>query len=95
MKVIEFDMSLRRPSGRTSFHPSRGHGSWVDGSVFTPHGIVTVYAQGGPDSTPHTRLEFIRDCRLYVRSFDGKRYSTRGLVTQANLFAKEVCERLS
>ena len=74
----------------------RGYGridttkGYADGEVLTPFGIVSVYAQGDQQNAPHTRLHFVWYGRLHMRSFSGKRYSPRGIVTKAMEFAREI-----
>jgi hypothetical protein len=88
--VFDDSMALQRPHSRISVgQPPRG---WTDGAVFTCHGIVLVYAQGDDEYTHHTRLDFVWQGRLYMRDFNGKRYSPRGLVTLADRFAAEIVE---
>lgn len=87
MKHNDDSMSLaRRGYGRINVHKD----GWTDGEVVTPFGIVSVYAQGDDENRPHTRLDFAWDGRLYMRNFDGRRYSPRGLVTKAMQFASEI-----
>ena len=61
---------------------------WTDGEVITPDGIVTVLAQNNPDLS---RLDYVFEGRVYSRSYR-KRYSSRGLVTKAKQFAREIAE---
>ena len=66
------------------------HEGWTDGEVVTPHGIVSIYAQGDKKYDCHTRLDFAHNGRFFVRFFSGKRYSKRGIVTKAKEFAREI-----
>lgn len=87
MKQFDDSMSLqKRGYGRVVVRRE----GWTDGEVLTPYGIVTVYAQGDAENSPHTRLDFVWDGRLYMRNFDGKRYTARALVTKAMEFATEI-----
>ena len=87
MKHNDDSMSLaRRGYGRIEVRKD----GWTDGEVVTPFGIVSVYAQGDAENQPHTRLDFAWNGRLYMRNFDGVRYSPRGLVTKAMQFASEI-----
>lgn len=66
--------------------------AWLSGVVTLPEGFVNVYGHGGwawPKSK-HTVLEFILNGRKYVRVFDGKFYSKRGVVTKAKQFVADV-----
>jgi len=63
---------------------------WLEGTVATKHGIVEVYVQGDAEFRHSSRLDFVHRGRLYMRTFSGKRYSPRGLVTKANQFAAEI-----
>lgn len=65
-------------------------GDYLDGSVFTPDGIVHAYAQGSGSSIfPHTKLDFVWKNTVYSKSFN-KRYSKRGIAMLARKFAKEI-----
>lgn len=88
MKVSDDSMSLQRPFSR--LHDRKEYGGWTEGEVVTRDGIVSVYAQGGDENDKHTRLDFALNGRLYMRHFQGKRYSHRGLVTIAARFAAEM-----
>lgn len=65
---------------------------WTDGEVVTPHGIVSIYAQGDGDHDSYSRLDLALGGRLYIRNFFGKRYTPRGLITKATQFASEISE---
>lgn len=62
------------------------------GVVVTPHGIVSVYAQGS-DKYIHTSwIGFAFHGRWHCRRFHGKRYTPRGLARKARQFAREIAE---
>lgn len=89
VKITDDSMKLPyRGINWISRHPA----GWTDGEVLTPFGIVAVYAQGdkAKGESFHTRLDFVFDGRLYMRNFENKRYSSRGLVTKAYEFAAEI-----
>ena len=88
MKVSDDRVS----TGKRGFGRTENNGGWIDGEVVTPFGIVSVYAQGDDEHLFYTRLDFAHKGTLYVRKFDGKRYSPRGLVTKAYEFAKGIAE---
>jgi hypothetical protein len=77
------------------YNVGRGHScltdnrGWTEGVVFTPHGIVEVYAQGDDVHRHSTRLRFFKDGYVYCRLWN-KRYSHRGIATKAKQFAKEL-----
>jgi hypothetical protein len=88
-RIYDDSMSISRPDGRrVSVHKE----GWTDGEVMTPHGFVTVYAQGDENNTYHSRLDFIWQGRLYMRNFQKRRLTPRGLVTAAARFADEIVE---
>lgn len=64
-------------------------GDWHDGDVVTPHGIVSVMAQGDEINHHYTRWDFAHKGRLYMRTIH-KRFSPRGIVREAKKFAKEI-----
>lgn len=66
--------------------------TWLDGEIATPWGFVCVYAQGDDKRYHFTRLDFIYDGKMYVRSFRGKRYTKSGAKTKAMRFAKEIVD---
>lgn len=65
---------------------------WTEGDVVTPFGIVSVYAQGDDIHSHITRLDFVFNGRLHLRTYR-KRYTVRGIKTKAYEFAKEVAGR--
>lgn len=86
--IFDDSMKLdRRPSGSRVTEREEG---WTEGVVSTVHGFVSVYAQGGEDSTYASRLDFIWRGRLYMRNYSKQRLSKRGLVTAADRFAHEI-----
>lgn len=87
-EIFDDSMTVNRAFSRIEVRKE----GWTDGEVLTPHGIVSVYAQGDDDHRPHTRLDFVHNGRLYMRNYPGKRYSPRGLVTKAREFAEEIVE---
>jgi hypothetical protein len=91
MKVSQSDFAVGT-SGSGLIRTKRGEDGWTEGVVPTRYGFVSVYAQGDARFSPHTRLDFIWAGRWYQRSFHGKRYSHRGLVTIAVRFAQEIAE---
>lgn len=84
MKIYDDEFSV---SG--SFSGLEQMRGWTDGEVITEHGIVSAYAQGGDEHAPLTRLNFAYKGRHYIRTFDGKRYSYRGIALKAKQFAAE------
>ena len=86
MEVFDSKFSLKKPYGRIEEHIK----GWDHGEVVTPCGIVSVYAQGDDENFYMTRLDFAHNNVQYSRSFHGKRYSHRGIVTKANQFAKHI-----
>lgn len=86
--MYEYGYSIGKGRGRVS---ERKEG-WTEGDVVTPHGIVSVYAQGDDKNVFITRLDFAWKGRMHIRSFQGKRYSPRGIVTKAKAFAKEIVD---
>lgn len=69
------------------------HGSYITGCVFTFHGAVWVYSQGDEKSFHHTALQFPKGNTVFVRNIP-KRFTKRGLVTQAKKFAAEVTAKV-
>jgi len=69
-----------------------GNTGWLDGYVFTEHGVVSVYTQGGDSTTKITELRFYNGLDVYVKNFK-KRTSKRGLVTLAKRYAKEMAQK--
>lgn len=59
---------------------------WLEGSVFTPHGVVWVSSEEGEH--PRTLLRMVFSKKLYTREFR-QSYGTRYLVTLAARFAQE------
>jgi hypothetical protein len=59
----------------------------VEWEVVTPLGIVSVYVQRQP---AYTRLDFVHHGWMYMRTYFGKEYSVRGIVTKSHDFAKEI-----
>ena len=84
--MYEYNLSIGRGWGNIT---TRKEG-WTEGTVTTPHGLVSVYAQGDEENVYITMLDFAWKGRMHVRSFQGKRYSPRGIVTKAKVFAKEI-----
>ena len=88
MKMYDDSIGVGAGHSQVKFNPN----GWTEGCVFTPHGIVSTYAQGDDTNVAHTRLDFVCAGKLYMRNFSGKRYSPRGIVTIAKRFAKEIIE---
>lgn len=86
MKINNDSMSVG-----TGFSRIEDRGWWLDGEVATDYGFVTVYAQGDSNNFAYSRLDFIANGRLYMRTFD-KRYTARGLAMKARQFAREIVE---
>lgn len=61
----------------------------ISGIVETPYGFVKVYASYWKGSYSRSMIEIIKDGRNHTRHLD-KALSSRGLVTKAKQFAKEV-----
>jgi len=87
----EWNMKVAAPMNRVW-----KHGNYLEGSVFTQHGIVYVYSQGGVfngvTDSPHTTLQIVVRGRLYSRDIH-RRYTLRGLATIANRFARDLLLR--
>ena len=77
--------------GYLNWTPGTRRNGWDQGDLYSPYGIVSVYAQGDDRFKPHTRLDFVKDGRCYTRSFD-RRYSRRYCKTLALRFAKQMTE---
>jgi hypothetical protein len=92
MKIIDDKFSVGRGFSRIEIIKNAS-GDYDLGVVFTPHGIVSVYAQGDENYTHLTRIDIVREGTTYVRNFNGKRYSKRGISKVAKAFAKEVFEK--
>lgn len=88
MKITNSDWKISR-SGHSHIENRNG---WTEGSVFTQHGIVSVYAQGDKENCYVTRLDFVWNGRCYSRTYNGKRYSPRGIKTIARKFAEEIAK---
>lgn len=91
-KIEDSSYALGKPSGGRL---ALNKGEWTDGPVATRHGFVVVYAQGDANSFHVSRLDFIWDGRLYIRSYQSQRLSPRGLVTAAARFAEEIAGSLT
>jgi len=63
---------------------------WTDGWVVTPHGIVCIYSQGDDNYYHFTRLDFAWNGIHHIKTFDGKRYPNRYIVTLAKRFAQKI-----
>ena len=63
----------------------RNHFRWTDGVVVTRYGIVVAFA-----ASPLTKLEIVRDGRVYIRTYHNKRYTNRGITAIAHRFARDV-----
>lgn len=86
-KVYDESMSLRGSLvSRIKITPE----GWTDGEVLTPHGIVSVYAQGDDLHHYSSRLDYVVNGRLHMRNFNNVRLTPRGLATAARKFAAEV-----
>lgn len=86
MKMNEYTFSIGTGRSHITDHV---HG-WTDGTVYTVHGIVEVYAQGRDGKAEHTTLRFVHNGRCHVRNFHEKRYTARGMSRKAKQFAREV-----
>jgi hypothetical protein len=87
MKIEDWNFRVSRCTGNISLSAKY---DYLDGTVSTPHGIVSCYAQGDKSSYRFSSLSFIYRGIDYRRNFNGKRYSSRGLVTKAKEFANEI-----
>ena len=85
-KIYEYTFSVGRGFNRAKELKE----GWTDGEVATKHGFVVVYAQGDAEHFYVTKLEMIKDGVVYVRTFQDKRYTTRGIKTKAIQFANEL-----
>lgn len=92
MKVSDESYSIPRPRSRIAITRLNHGETYLEGDVLTPHGIVSVYAQGDKTYKKTSRLDFILDGRCYTRTFHDVRYSVRGLVTKAAEFAAEIAK---
>lgn len=86
MKIFDDSLKINKCEGIISRNPK----GWSEGDVLTPNGIVSVYAQGDSECDHLTRLRFIRNGRIYFRTFIGKKYSNKGIVTKAKQFVDEI-----
>jgi hypothetical protein len=86
MKVNDLKFKVTRPRGNTSLQREY---NYLHGTVVTAIGIVTVYSQGSAGDRRLSVLTLVLNGVEYHRSIN-KRYSPRGLVTQANRFANEI-----
>lgn len=77
-----------QPIRRALPHIARSHSmiaEWMSGHVFTPQGIVTVFARRA-----HVELSFVHGSRLHRRSFDDRLNLTeKQLTILAGRFARE------
>lgn len=89
MKVIDDCLPVEKRGYNLTKEHREG---WLDGKIATPWGFVCVYAQGDDKYYHFTRLDFIYDGKMYVRSFSGKRYTKSGAKTKAMRFAKEIVD---
>ena len=87
-KIKVFDDSLSVGSGWSNLKEATG--GWTCGIIITGHGIVSAYAQGDKNSLYVTRLDFVFKGRFYMRTFNDKKYSHRGIATKAKQFAREI-----
>ncbi len=94
MKHTDFRMSLGGKCWNSISFNDTPNGSYHDGFVTTPNGIVGVYAQGGKDSFKHTEIRFSVAGLLFTRSWQ-KRHSPRGIVAKARKFAAECAKKAS
>jgi len=62
--------------------------NFLDGSVITPYGMVSVYSHGDEKSSGYTRLDTVIDGRRFSRSIY-RRYTRRGLVVVAGRWLKQ------
>ena len=74
--------------GYSNIHHNKEY-DYLDGIVYTKHGIVSVYSQGDDRFTHSTFLCFAVNGRCYTRRIN-RRYSKRYLVTLAKRFADEI-----
>lgn len=88
MKIYNDNMKISKPFGRIE------NAGCPDGDVVTPYGIVGVYVYKDLAGHYHSKLDFAFKGRLYLRAFQNKRYSPRGLVTKANRFAEEITKEV-
>ena len=63
--------------------------NYLEGTVTTPYGMVSVYSQGDEKSSAYTRLDIVINGRQFSRSIY-RRYTQRGLVVVAGRFAEEI-----
>lgn len=75
----------------TTHHGRSDQGvTWDNGEVFTPYGIVSVYAQGDDLVSEHTHMDFIHKGRVYHRTWVRIRLTARGMTRAATCFAREI-----
>jgi hypothetical protein len=92
MKTKTVDGSLRL---RNSFSVLQRRPDYTEGTIVTPHGIVSVYTEVADydmEINSGTILEFVYRRRYYRRDIN-RAYSERGLSTVANRFAKEIVNK--
>lgn len=89
LKVETHDYTIGRGHGSIGLNKEDGT---LDGTVYTPHGIVKVYSQGIKGLNPSTYLEYVFDGRGYTRHIN-QYYSSRYLVTIAKNFVKEIYDK--
>lgn len=85
-KRFDDSIAVSAPFSRIRRRDTRdGVGSWWDGEVVTPQGIVSVYSD-----ERYTRLDFVYGGRLYMRNDRGGKRTERGLAILAGRFAREI-----
>ena len=88
MEYYDDCLTVRGGVGRIRVERFSGGSTYLDGTVLTDHGIVEVLAQGDEDNFCLTRLDFVKDGKLYIRSWK-KRYARQYICTLAKRFAAE------
>lgn len=84
---MEYSFAVSSPTGRLDDYETP-HGKYIEGSVFTPHGIVKVFW-----GSKHYELLFGWEGRMYVRNVKSTGEATKvGLTRLAGKWANEVVQ---
>ena len=90
--IHNFNNKMRRVWGNIHCHEDNEK-VWYSGTVFTPYGIVAVNTNFLPNE-PLSVLRIVYKGRLYYRRIS-KNYTSRGLITVAHKFAREMVEEFT
>jgi hypothetical protein len=89
MKIRDENYAVRRGGGCIEKRTLRSGAQWLDGTVRTPFGIVEVMTS---PADRYSRADFVHNGRHYIRTWDGRAFSERGLVMKARQFAAAIVE---